>query len=255
MKMQSEKETSQITSQLSSRIQINKKFGSVDLDKWLFEKLDIKKGYNVLDVGCGTGNHIIRLAELFPKGNYYGIDISKNSIIEAKENALQKNLKINFICGDASDASSLDDGFFDMIISIYALYYVKNVQKVLSILKAKLKKHGVMAVMAPYKGNNGEWYSFLSSFMKIPEEIELIAKNFVNEEVMPFAKSNFSNLQTFNFQNRVIMPSYEELKKYWLSNIYHKEEFDNDFEKNAAHFFNKNRYFVITKKALLVIMN
>ena len=136
--MQGKRETSQDTTQLKTRIDTNKKFGSVDLDEWLFERLGIKKGYNVLDVGCGTGNHIIKLAERFHEGNYYGIDISSDSINTAIKNAAEKNLKINFICGDASDASSLQDNFFDMIISVYALYYVKDAKKVLKILKTKL---------------------------------------------------------------------------------------------------------------------
>ena len=252
--MQGEKETSQITSQLNLRIKTNKKFGSVDLDEWLFNKLDIKKDYSVLDVCCGTGNHIIKLAELFPEGNYYGIDISKSSIVEARKKAEQKNLRINFICGDASEASMLEDGFFDIIISIYALYYAKNTKKLLSVLKAKLKKEGRIAIMSPHKGNNKEWYSFLSSFMNIPAEIKSIADNFMDKKVLPFAKSNFNKLNTFHFQNKVIIPSYQDLKKYWASNIYHKPKFDKEFEKRASGFFNKNKNFVITKKAWLVVM-
>lgn len=252
--MLSEKNTSQITSHLMTRILTNKKFGTIDIDGWLFKKLSIKKGYNVLDVGCGTGNHIIKLAGLFPQVNYYGIDISKNSILEAKESAAKKGLKINFICGDTSEASLLKDNFFDVIISIYALYYVKNTQKILSLLKTKLKKNGSIAVMSPYKGNNDEWYSFLSSFMKIPEGIESIAENFMDKEVLPFAKANFSEVKIFHFKNIVKIPSYADLEKYWLSNIYHKEEFNKEFEKYASEFFNKNKNFVITKRALLVVM-
>ena len=252
--MQSYKETSQITSCLKTRIKTNKKFGIVDLDEWLLSKLDIKGGYNVLDVGCGTGDHLIKLAEFFPRSNYYGIDVSESSIKHAREKVAQKNLKIKFICGDASNIYLLKNKFFDMIISIYALYYVKDTKKILSILKTKLKKGGRIAVMSPYKRNNEEWYSFLSSFMRIPKEIESIAENFMDKEVLPFAKSNFGKLQTFNFENRVTIPSYNDLKDYWEANIYHKKEFDKAFEKHASEFFRKNKNFILTKRALLVIM-
>jgi len=252
--IQNQKETSQITSQLKTRISTNKKFGSVDLDEWLFEKLNIKKGYNVLDVGCGTGNHIIKIAKLFPEGNYYGIDISNNSIRQAIEKSTQKNLKIKFICKDVTNASALQDSLFDLIISIYALYYVKNAQKTLAVLKTKLKNNGKIAVMSPYKGNNNKWYSFLSSFMKIPQEIESVANNFMDNEVLPFAKENFTNIQPFHFESKVTIPSFEDLKNYWASNIYHKPELDREFEKHATEFFKKNEKFIITKRALLVIM-
>ena len=250
-----EKETSQVTSQLKSRIDTNRKFGAVDLDEWLFEKLNIKVGSNILDVGCGTGNHIINLAEKSRQGNFYGIDISKDSVDEARKAALLNNVKVDFTCADAGDASSLQDNFFDIIISIYALYYVKDTQKVLSVLKTKLGKGGGIAVMSPYKGNNEEWYFFLSKFMKIPDEVESVANNFMDKEVLPFAKSNFRNIRTYSFENRITVPSFEDLKKYWVSNIYHKEEHDLDFEKHAKGFFSRNKQFSLTKRALLVVMD
>lgn len=252
--IQNRKETSQITSQLKARISTNKKFGSIGLDEWLFKKLGIKKGHNVLDVGCGTGNHIIKIAELFSQGNYYGIDISESSINDAIKKSTGKSLKITFIRGDASDASSLKDRFFDVIISIYALYYVKDAKKMLGVLKTKLKKNGRIAVMSPYKRNNEEWYSFLSNFMKIPDEIESVANNFMDNEVMPFAKANFADIREFHFENNVAIPSFEDLKNYWKSNIYHNPQFDREFEKHAKEFFSKNEKFILTKRALLIIM-
>lgn len=252
--MVNEKESSQITSQLNCRIETNRKFGATDLDEWLLGKIGLKEDSNVLDVGCGTGNHLINMAEIHPNGNYYGIDISKNSIEEAKSNAIKKNLNIRFICGDASNASSLEDGFFNVIISIYSLYYVKNAQQLLNVLRKKLSSNGRIAVMCPYKGNNEEWYSFLSSFMNIPEEITKISDNFMDNEVLAFAKSNFSSLKTHNFTNKIVIPGYYDLKNYWLSNIYHKDEFNHAFEKKAEEFFSKNKNFTITKRALLAIM-
>jgi len=253
--IQEQKETSQITSQLKGRISTNKKFGTVDLDEWLFEKLNIGQGHNVLDVGCGTGNHIIKIAELFPEGNYYGIDISKDSIRDAEEKSAEKKLKIKFICGDASDASALQNNFFDLIISIYALYYVEDTQKMLEVLKTKLNSIGRIAIMSPYLRNNEEWYSFISKFMEMPQEIESISNNFMDREVLPFAKDNFSDVKIFNFENKITIPSFEDLKKYWESNIYHKPEFNGEFEKHAKGFFEKNEAFTLTKRALLVIMS
>ena len=44
------------------------------------------------------------------------------------------------------------------------------------------------------------------------------------------------------------------MEKYWKSNIYHKEEYEEEFSKHAADFFRKNNAFIITKRALLAIM-
>ena len=48
---------------------------------------------------------------------------------------------------------------------------------------------------------------------------EDVAESFMDMEVLPFANSNFANVQTLHFQNKVIIPSYKDLMKYWLSNI------------------------------------
>ena len=163
-------------------------------------------------------------------------------------------MKIKFICGDAAKASAFQNEFFDLIISIYALYYVKDPKKTLAIFKTKIKDTGKIAVMSPYKGNNEEWYSFLSSFMKIPQEIESIANNFMDNEILPFAKVNFADIRSFNFENKIAIPSFEDLKNYWVSNVYQKPEFDREFERCAIDFFKKNEKFILTKRALLVIM-
>ena len=56
--------------------------------------------------------------------------------------AIDKNAKIsaNVSFGDIEKGLAFENNFFDVIISIYALYYVKDTQKVLSILKTKLKQ-------------------------------------------------------------------------------------------------------------------
>ena len=111
-----------------------------------------------------------------------------------------------------------------------------------------------MAVMSPYKGNNEEWYTFLSAFVQIPPKIEWIADNFMDNEVLPFAEKNFKKIEAYNFENKISVPSLQDLEKYWKSNIYHKEEYEEEFSKHAGNFFRKNSTFTITKRALLAIM-
>jgi ubiquinone/menaquinone biosynthesis C-methylase UbiE len=253
--MRSKKETSQLASQLKNRIRTNNEFGNVDLSEWLIEKLEVKNGQTILDVGCGTGDQLIKLASLFPRGKYYGVDLSKESITEARTQAEHEGLTVTFIHGDASDIAALPDRCFDIVMSIYALYYVTDVQNILSCLLGKLAPSGSLVVMSPYKGNNDSWYAFLSSFMNMPREIESIANDFMDTEVLPFARAHFSNVRTCEFQNNIRIPTYEDLKKYWLSNVYHREEVDRDFEVAAREVFMMTEQFVITKRALLAVMS
>src|SRR6266481_658233 len=49
-------------------------------------------GINVLDVGCGRGRIMIRLAELFPKSRFAGMDLSEEAIRRARIEAADRRL-------------------------------------------------------------------------------------------------------------------------------------------------------------------
>ena len=76
----------------------------------------------------------------------------------------------------------------------------------------------------------------------------------MEEEIVPFANANFNTVKTLEFVNNISIPSYEDLRNYWVSNVYYKEVFNSGFEKYAKEHFEKNRTFEFFKKALLVVM-
>lgn len=61
-------------------------------------------GVRMLDVGCGAGRIILRLAELFPKSHFTGIDLSQEAINTArKEASARRIVNVEFIVQDLSD--------------------------------------------------------------------------------------------------------------------------------------------------------
>ncbi len=73
---------------------------------------ELTKGL-VLDIGCGTGENALYLAE---NGfSVVGIDLSNRAIAAAKEKAIERKLKVNF---RIANALSLDfkNGYFDNAI-------------------------------------------------------------------------------------------------------------------------------------------
>jgi 2-polyprenyl-3-methyl-5-hydroxy-6-metoxy-1,4-benzoquinol methylase len=73
----------------------------VPLVPGLREKLT--SGIHVLDLGCGRGRIINRLAELYPKSRFTGMDLSSEAVLSAWEEAAQKKLRnIEFIVTDLS---------------------------------------------------------------------------------------------------------------------------------------------------------
>jgi ubiquinone/menaquinone biosynthesis C-methylase UbiE len=73
---------------------------------------ELTKGL-VLDIGCGTGENALYLAE---NGfSVVGVDLSNRAIAAAKEKAIERKLKVDF---RLANALSLDfkDGYFDAVI-------------------------------------------------------------------------------------------------------------------------------------------
>ena len=99
---------------------------------------DLKKGISILDVGCGSGKIINKLAALFPNSKFTGMDLSSEAINNAKEeaNSLQLN-NVEFIIKDLSDFDqTASNEKFDLITTFDAIH---DQGKPLNVLKGIYK--------------------------------------------------------------------------------------------------------------------
>ncbi len=92
-----------------------------ELVKWIIveaKNLQFKnnKKLSILDVGTGSGCVAISLSKLLLNVEIYAIDISKEALKIAKNNAKINNVKINFIRKDILKTNNLNDKF-DIIVS------------------------------------------------------------------------------------------------------------------------------------------
>ena len=108
-----------------------------------FKKEGIKR---VLDLGCGSGRHLVFLAK---RGfDVYGIDIAREGIKIAKEWLKEERLKANLKIGDFYKRLPYKDDFFDAIISIAALHHgkIEEIRKLIKEMKRILKPEGLIFV-------------------------------------------------------------------------------------------------------------
>lgn len=65
---------------------------------------NLQKGIRMLDVGCGSGRTINKIASLYPKSHFTGMDLSSEAITMAKSDSSTTGLKnTEFIIKDLSD--------------------------------------------------------------------------------------------------------------------------------------------------------
>ncbi|MEM8674454.1 MAG: class I SAM-dependent methyltransferase [Cyanobacteria bacterium P01_G01_bin.67] len=98
----------------------------------------LKKGITLLDVGCGSGKALIRMAKTFPNSQFKGYDFSPEAISNARTEAQQRELSnVRFEVKDAATISEIEQ--YDLITTFDAVHdqakpnvVLKNIYRALS---------------------------------------------------------------------------------------------------------------------------
>jgi len=92
----------------------------------------IKKGDKVLDVGCGVGQEVEKIASLVGEnGLVTGVDIGEGIIEEARARLCDKGLPVEFVTGSADKLNFPDDSF-DLVRAERVLEYISAPMEIVS---------------------------------------------------------------------------------------------------------------------------
>jgi 2-polyprenyl-3-methyl-5-hydroxy-6-metoxy-1,4-benzoquinol methylase len=111
-------------------------------------------GIRMLDVGCGSGRILNRLAALYPNSRFTGMDLSQEAIESARADAAQQGLRnIEFVTVDLSDFdNTAEPEAFDFITTFDAVHDQARPLSVLRGIHRALKPNGVY-LMQDIKGS------------------------------------------------------------------------------------------------------
>ena len=114
----------------------------VDKVTMFFKELGLKRGSLVVDLGGGTGNFTLPIAEMHPESHFLIVDLSEIMLQKAREKAEMRNLRnVELIQGDIEDIEYLVETYSRPIthaIMIHCLYVtgsLENPEKPQRILK------------------------------------------------------------------------------------------------------------------------
>lgn len=102
-------------------------------------------GIHTLDVGCGSGRILIRLAELYPNSRFTGVDLSEEAIAFARGEAMRSGLRnADFIAADLSHFDeTAEPEAFDFITTFDAVHDQAKPLNVLKGIYRAVKADGV----------------------------------------------------------------------------------------------------------------
>jgi ubiquinone/menaquinone biosynthesis C-methylase UbiE len=115
----------------------------------------LERGVRGLDAGCGSGRILNRLSELFPNSRFVGMDLSKDAIQAARDQASAKRLKnVEFVAVDLGDFDrTAEPESFDFITTFDAVHDQGRPLNLLKGIHRALKSQGVY-LMQDIKGSS-----------------------------------------------------------------------------------------------------
>jgi SAM-dependent methyltransferase len=122
--------------------------GHWDLTTWGLKHINIKPDAVVLDVGCGGGRTISRLARRAGQGKVYGLDQSADMVDYSKQinKTLIAKKRVEIIQGSV-EKTGFKDEFFDLVTAIETYYFWPNLADAFKEIKRILKKGGHLLII------------------------------------------------------------------------------------------------------------
>ena len=168
-------------------------FSHSRLTDWGLAHATVEKRFTILDVGCGGGRTIRKLAAAATEGRVHGVDYSGGSVAAARRtNArLIEAGRVDIRQASVSDLP-FPDGTFDLVTAVETQYYwpdlAGDMRQVLRVLKPGGR---LVVILESYKGNGRD-------LLHGPAMALLRAKRLsVDEQRNLLATAGFTDVQVF----------------------------------------------------------
>ncbi|MBD3270658.1 methyltransferase domain-containing protein [Candidatus Peregrinibacteria bacterium] len=138
-----------------------------DMPKVIKQLKDIK-AEKVLDLGSGTGRHVINLAQ---NGfSVYGLDNSQEGINTTKQWLKTEKLNADLVLQEMTEKLPWEDNYFDAIVCVQVIHHadIAAIKKIIAEMERVLKKGGFIFVTVPKLKNQATKYKEIEPNTYVP---------------------------------------------------------------------------------------
>jgi SAM-dependent methyltransferase len=167
------------------------------MTNWGLSHLSVGRQDTILDIGCGGGSTIHKLAKIATNGKVFGIDFSDESVAVSRTTN-RHFIQMGRVEIQQSTVSCLpfSNNMFDLITAINTHYYWNNMATDMQEILRTLKPGGkVIIIGSLYEGGKDDERN-----QRYAELIK-IAYPSINDLRAIFLKVGFSEIQTFEKDN------------------------------------------------------
>jgi SAM-dependent methyltransferase len=180
------------------------------LTEWGLAHVSVRSGDTILDVGCGGGKTVARLAAIAAEGKTYGIDYSATSVA-ASRRANRKAIasgRVGILLGSVSSLP-FPEGMFDLVTAVETHYYWPDLNADTQEILRVLKPGGTFILIAEaYKSIK---YKQMAEKVEKLQGIMKYSLLSAGEHREMFTKAGYANVRVF-----------EEHDKGWICTVGNK---------------------------------
>jgi len=164
-----------------------------NLTDWGLRHVPIERNFTILDIGCGGGRTIQKLAAAAAQGEVYGVDYAGGSVAasRAKNAKLIQEGRLEIKQASVSQLP-FPESRFDLVTAVETQYYwpnlVKDMQEVLGVLKPG---GTLIIILESYKkGAHPDWKGMAMKLLRC-------ASLSANDQRALFSAAGFKDVQIF----------------------------------------------------------
>ncbi len=248
---------------LDQRIAENSASQEIDLATWIFDRVRVQPGDQVLELCCGTGGQTLPLLDrVGDSGRVAALDISRKALDTLNSKAGKRNREKLILVESSLEGFSsslhqaqLQPRSFDLIFCAYGLYYSSDAERTLAEARAWLKADGRVVVAGPFGPNNEPLFDLVrASGATIAEPVTFSSERFMLQTVVPWAARNFAATAVHTMVNPVRWTTFDRVLNYWQNTTFYDAEKRPAFEELLREHFARHGVFINEKWVMLVEM-